>query len=74
MAKKTLTFGERVMRALTKTPQSSGKIAAKLGLVGDDGKPTAYHKSKVRKALIELIASGDAVQRKHFRWAEYTKA
>lgn len=74
MAKKTITFADRVQRSLTKKPQSSGEIAVKIGLVDKYGKPTGYHKSKVRKALIALIASGCAAQEGNFRTAKYSKA
>ena len=71
---KQLTFTERVYKALTSKFQTSRDIAAKLNLVGDDGKPTAYQCAKVTKSINDLLAEGKAVKDGAFRTAKYKKA
>lgn len=74
MAKKTLTITQRVRKALIQRPQTSAEIAIKIGLVGDDGEPSNYHKSQVRKGLAELMEADEAVREGNFRTAKYRRA
>lgn len=77
---KKLDFETQVLRALrkpTKTGkgwQSTTEIAAKLGLVNDDGEVKPSGAAKVRRYCNSLVEAGKAQHTGAFRTSRYAKA